>query len=223
MLALISSHFSHLQKLQICFSRLYVTQVLVPPMGESIEEGTIATILKKHGDQVQEDETLLQIDTDKVTIDVRAPTRGTVEHILVSEEDTVKVGQLVAMLGDPVPTGLEVPIDQPQPRTAQLVQQVSTIGGYKPSIQFPPRMTPDGVRISSLPADQATAYLKSWEQNLAGSSTTPSATLPQSQTVTQQSIQPKKQRTVIQEDVHPARRTLTDREMEMIELGGAMP
>jgi glycine cleavage system H lipoate-binding protein len=59
-------------------------QVQVPPFGESITDGTIASILKKPGDSVEEDEPLLQIETDKVTIDVRSPQAGTVEAILVS-------------------------------------------------------------------------------------------------------------------------------------------
>jgi len=58
-------------------------QVSVPALGESITDGAIATILKQQGEQVKEDEVLMQIETDKVTIDVRAPTSGTVEAILV--------------------------------------------------------------------------------------------------------------------------------------------
>jgi biotin carboxyl carrier protein len=58
-------------------------KVSVPALGESITDGAIATILKQKGEQVKEDEVLVQIETDKVTIDVRAPTSGTVEAILV--------------------------------------------------------------------------------------------------------------------------------------------
>jgi len=59
-------------------------QVKVPALGESITDGAIAAILKQPGDTVEEDEPILQIDTDKVTIDVRSPTAGTLEAILVS-------------------------------------------------------------------------------------------------------------------------------------------
>lgn len=58
-------------------------QVSVPALGESITDGAIATILKQKGEHVKEDEVLMQIETDKVTIDVRAPASGTVEAILV--------------------------------------------------------------------------------------------------------------------------------------------
>ena len=58
-------------------------QVQVPPLGESITDGSIASILKQPGDSVEEDEPIVQIETDKVTVDVRSPTAGTIESILV--------------------------------------------------------------------------------------------------------------------------------------------
>ncbi|KAK9818665.1 hypothetical protein WJX74_000957 [Apatococcus lobatus] len=70
--------------------------VQVPSMGDSITEGTIASVLKQQGESVAEDETILQIETDKVTIDVRAPKAGKLEAVLVSADDNVSVGQHVA-------------------------------------------------------------------------------------------------------------------------------
>jgi 2-oxoglutarate dehydrogenase E2 component (dihydrolipoamide succinyltransferase) len=57
--------------------------VTIPPLGESITDGTVAAVLKKVGDPVEEDEPIVQIETDKVTIDVRAPRAGVIEAILV--------------------------------------------------------------------------------------------------------------------------------------------
>lgn len=59
-------------------------QVKIPALGESITDGAVAAILKQPGDPVEEDEPIVQIETDKVTVDVRAPTAGTIETILVS-------------------------------------------------------------------------------------------------------------------------------------------
>mmetsp|Transcript_35714 Transcript_35714/g.77712 ORF Transcript_35714/g.77712 Transcript_35714/m.77712 type:complete len:457 (+) Transcript_35714:90-1460(+) len=73
-----------------------VTTIEVPPMGDSITEGSIATIEKAAGDSVAEDEVVVQVETDKVTIDIRSPGAGVIEEILVAEEDTVVVGQAVA-------------------------------------------------------------------------------------------------------------------------------
>eukprot|EP01026_Neomeris_dumetosa_P041743 TRINITY_DN3464_c0_g1_i1.p2 TRINITY_DN3464_c0_g1~~TRINITY_DN3464_c0_g1_i1.p2 ORF type:complete len:228 (-),score=21.74 TRINITY_DN3464_c0_g1_i1:350-1033(-) len=213
--------FHTLQTIFTCLSRCFATQVLVPRMGESIEEGTIAAILKKQGEQVQEDETLLQIDTDKVTIDVRAPVRGTVEHILVQEEDTVSVGQLIAMLGEPVPQGLEVPVESKPTvwQSSKIQDQTNT--GYVPSIRFPPRVTPEGVRVSDLPYDQATAFIQKWEQSLSGRIAQEPSQISKENAI--QTKQPQGKKRVTTESVHPARRTLSEREMEMIELGGAFP
>lgn len=58
-------------------------EVKVPSMGDSITEGTIASVLKGKGSSVQEDEPILQIETDKVTIDVRAPYTGVLTQIMV--------------------------------------------------------------------------------------------------------------------------------------------
>ena len=52
-------------------------------MGESISEGTIADILRKEGDAVEEDETIAQIETDKVTVDVKAPAAGKLTKLQV--------------------------------------------------------------------------------------------------------------------------------------------
>ena len=67
--------------------------VAVPAMGDSITEGSIAAVLKGPGDAVEADEVIAQIETDKVTIDVRAPAAGTVVDVLVKEGDSVTVGQ----------------------------------------------------------------------------------------------------------------------------------
>ena len=61
------------------------TNVEVPSMGDSITEGSIAAVLKGPGDSVQVDEVIAQIETDKVTIDVRAATAGVIGKILVGE------------------------------------------------------------------------------------------------------------------------------------------
>lgn len=52
-------------------------------MGESIEEGTISAILKQEGDSVEMDEAMFQIETDKVTVDVRASEAGVIDKIMV--------------------------------------------------------------------------------------------------------------------------------------------
>ena len=72
--------------------------VEVPSMGDSITEGSVAALLVKAGQRVAMDEVIAQIETDKVTIDVRASTSGTVTEVLTKEGETVSVGQKVATL-----------------------------------------------------------------------------------------------------------------------------
>lgn len=63
---------------------LRMPDVVVPPLGESVSEGSIASILKKPGDSVAVDEVVAQLETDKVTIDCKSPHAGTIDDVLVS-------------------------------------------------------------------------------------------------------------------------------------------
>lgn len=73
--------------------------LLLTPL-DACAAGTIATVLKKSGEQVSENETIAQVETDKVTIDIKAPSDGTILGVVVQEQDTVVPGQLVATLDD---------------------------------------------------------------------------------------------------------------------------
>jgi len=73
-------------------------EVQMPKMGESVMEGTIIEWTKKIGDQVEEDETLLEISTDKVDTEVPSPQAGTLVEILAEEGDTIEVGQTIAIV-----------------------------------------------------------------------------------------------------------------------------
>ena len=73
-------------------------QILMPQLGETVSEGTIAVWHKKEGDTVEVDEILMDIETDKVAIEVPAPMAGTLAKILVAEGDTVEVGVVLAVI-----------------------------------------------------------------------------------------------------------------------------
>lgn len=70
-------------------------EIIVPPMGESITEATIARWLKRQGESVTMDEPVVELETDKVTLEVGAPTAGTLTDILVNQGETVNVGALI--------------------------------------------------------------------------------------------------------------------------------
>jgi pyruvate dehydrogenase E2 component (dihydrolipoamide acetyltransferase) len=78
------------------------TDVVMPQMGESITEGTIAKWLKKVGDTVAQDEPLLEISTDKVDAEIPAPVAGTLSEIRFAEGETVDVNTVIAVIGGAV-------------------------------------------------------------------------------------------------------------------------
>src|SRR5271169_6325555 len=76
------------------------TDVIMPQMGESIFEGTITKWLKKPGDQVERDEPLFEISTDKVDAEIPSPAAGTLTEIKVGEGTTVQINTVVAVLAE---------------------------------------------------------------------------------------------------------------------------
>ena len=72
--------------------------IVMPAMGESVSEGTILEWAKQPGEPVAEDETIVEISTDKVDAEVPAPASGTIEEILAQAGDTVTVGQVIARM-----------------------------------------------------------------------------------------------------------------------------
>jgi len=76
------------------------TSVTMPQLGESVAEGTIGKWLKRPGDQVDRDEAIAEVITDKVNSEVPSPIAGVLERILVPEGATVAVGQAIAIVGD---------------------------------------------------------------------------------------------------------------------------
>ena len=77
------------------------TKVLVPLLGEGVEEVTVIKWLKKEGDSVNELEPLLEVNTDKVDTEIPAPTSGTVLKIVAEEGAPAKVGTVLAFIGKP--------------------------------------------------------------------------------------------------------------------------
>src|SRR5258708_9039222 len=76
------------------------TEIKVPTLGESVTEGTVAKWLKAVGDAVALDEPLLELETDKVTLEVNAPAAGTLAEITVPEGGNVGVGAVLGVIGE---------------------------------------------------------------------------------------------------------------------------
>src|SRR5580765_5043097 len=100
--------------------------VVMPQMGVSVSEGTITKWLKQQGEQVEADEPLLEISTDKVDTEVPSPGTGVLSEILVQEGETVAVGTVLARIGGEAgaaaPPKEEAP---PEPATQQAADEAN--------------------------------------------------------------------------------------------------
>src|SRR5665213_19900 len=76
------------------------TDIVVPPLGESVTEATVARWLKQAGDPVAVDDPLVELETDKVTLEVNAPAAGTLAEILVKKDANVAVGGLLGRIAE---------------------------------------------------------------------------------------------------------------------------
>lgn len=77
-----------------------MTDIIVPALGESVTEAIIAKWLKAEGEAVAMDEPLVELETDKVTLEVNAPEAGVLVSISAQEGDTVEVGALLGAMGE---------------------------------------------------------------------------------------------------------------------------
>src|SRR5262245_64245993 len=75
-------------------------ELRVPEVGESIKEVQIGAWLKKVGDPIERDEALVEIESDKATLELPAPISGTLAQVLKKKGETVKVGDLIATIGE---------------------------------------------------------------------------------------------------------------------------
>ncbi|CAN6812888.1 unnamed protein product, partial [Brassica oleracea] len=137
-----------------------VVEAVVPHMGESITDGTLASFLKKPGDRVEADEAIAQIETDKVTIDIASPASGVIQGFLVKEGDTVEPGNKVAIISTsadavshvaPSEKAAEKPAAKPSPPPAEEPKVESSKVAEKPKAPSPPPPTKQSAKEPQLP------------------------------------------------------------------------
>src|SRR5262249_49766926 len=112
------------------------TNIVVPALGESVTEATVAKWLKTAGEPVKADEPLLELETDKVTLEVFAPAAGTLSEIRVDAGSTVEVGAVLGVIGDgaaataPAPAAKEAaksPAKEPEKPAAKAAAAVEPL------------------------------------------------------------------------------------------------
>ncbi|KAL9236946.1 hypothetical protein vseg_011554 [Gypsophila vaccaria] len=100
-----------------------VVEAVVPYMGESVTDGTLATFLKHPGDRVEVDEPIAQIETDKVTIDVASPEAGIIQQLLAKVGDTVEPGHKIAIISKSADQAHVAPSEPPAAKKEKTVEQ----------------------------------------------------------------------------------------------------
>ncbi|MDG6954431.1 MAG: 2-oxo acid dehydrogenase subunit E2 [Nitrososphaerota archaeon] len=127
----------------------------LPDLGEGITEGEILKWLTKEGDQVKEDQPIVEVMTDKVNVQIPSPRSGKVTKLLVKEGDVAKVGQTIMMIDDggsgPISAAPAVPPRQPQQALAHAAALPLISGGQVIASPATRRLARElGVDISAL-------------------------------------------------------------------------
>ncbi len=100
-------------------------EVKVPELAESITEGTISDWLVSEGDQVNEGDVLLELETDKVNVEIHAEHSGMLQNIRKKAGDTVEVGEVIAQIGEggaKAPQAPQAPAPQPEQKRSGSAQ-----------------------------------------------------------------------------------------------------
>jgi len=105
--------------------------ILVPVLGESVTEATVAKWLKNEGDKVNTDEAIVELETDKVNVEVPAPSGGIIEKISVKEGETVNVGALLGTITQSKSNETTAAVEEkkysPPPKKLQVVREEEKI------------------------------------------------------------------------------------------------
>src|SRR5688572_17975461 len=109
------------------------TQIVVPALGESVSEATVAKWLKSVGDAVAADEPLVELETDKVTLEVNAPAAGTLSQIAADAGANVGVGALLGVIAEGAAGANPAPAAAPKPAAAPAPKAAATAPAPKPA------------------------------------------------------------------------------------------
>ncbi len=138
-------------------------EIRVPVLGESVTEATVGTWFKKAGDAVTKDEPLLELETDKVTLEVNAMESGRLEEILVGEGEDVEVGALLGSIVAGAEGNASAPAAKDEPKAAAPKAEAPKAEAPKAAAPAPATAAPAPVR--SGPAEVLPAAQKLIDEN----------------------------------------------------------
>ncbi len=99
------------------------TEIKLPILGENIDSATVARILVKVGDTIAKDQAIMELETEKAAVDLPAPAAGTIKEIQVKQGDTVKVGQIVAIVEEGAEASKEAPKEKKEEKQKEEPKQ----------------------------------------------------------------------------------------------------
>jgi 2-oxoglutarate dehydrogenase E2 component (dihydrolipoamide succinyltransferase) len=140
-----------------------VAEIKVPELAESITEGTIAQWLKQPGDYVEKGEYIVELETDKVNVEVISEEAGTIQELKADEGDTVEVGQVIAIVGagGEAPATSETKEEAPAPKQEEKKEEATEAAPAKEDKKNRPIASPaarklareKGIDLSDVPTD----------------------------------------------------------------------
>ena len=128
------------------------TEVQLPALGESVTEGTVSRWLKRVGDRVEADEPLLEVSTDKVDTEIPSPASGVLLEIRVQEDETVEVGTVLAVVGEPGEAEAEAepePEPEPEPQPEPKPEPAPEVEAEPAARMSVPTTTPAPVPVAA--------------------------------------------------------------------------
>ena len=140
-----------------------MAEIKVPELAESITEGTIAQWLKQPGDYVEKGEYIVELETDKVNVEVISEEAGTIQELKADEGDTVEVGQVIAIVGagGEAPATSETKEEAPAPKQEEKKEEATEAAPAKEDKKNRPIASPaarklareKGIDLSDVPTD----------------------------------------------------------------------
>ncbi len=133
------------------------TDIKVPTLGESVTEATIGQWFKKAGERVEQDETIAELETDKVTVEVPAPAAGILQEILAKEGETVEPGAILGTIGEGSGAGASAPAAKPaEPKSEAATPKTE---GYGNASEAPAAPAAAAARSGDMPASPSAQKL----------------------------------------------------------------
>ncbi|RBP08148.1 2-oxoglutarate dehydrogenase complex dihydrolipoyllysine-residue succinyltransferase [Rossellomorea aquimaris] len=200
-----------------------MAEIKVPELAESITEGTIAQWLKQPGDYVEKGEYIVELETDKVNVEVISEEAGTIQELKADEGDTVEVGQVIAIVGagGEAPATSDTKEEAPAPKQEEKKEEATEEAPAKEDKKNRPIASPaarklareKGIDLSDVPTDPLGRVRK---QDIEAYSSKPAET-PSKPSVQEKKAPAKKDdgKPVVREKMSRRRQTIAKRLVEV--------